>query len=871
MRTDTPKTIYLKDYTPPAFLISDTALLFQVYADRTDVTATLSLKRQHPTDALVLHGEDQILHRVILDGRDLMQGTDYDLDDKFLTIHAPIGAQATLVIHNTIYPDKNTALEGLYASNGTLCTQCEAEGFRRITYYLDRPDVLAAFKVRIETDKAAYPVLLSNGNLEAEGDLPDGRHFVLWNDPFPKPCYLFALVAGPLVHIRDEFLTRSGRKVDLRIYVRPGDETQCYHAMDSLKRSMKWDEDVYGREYHLDRFNILAVSDFNMGGMENTSLNIFNTSAILADKDLATDADFLRVEAVVGHEYFHNWSGNLVTCRDWFQLSLKEGFTVLREQEFCAEQHSTAVQRIDDVAMLRRHQFPEDNGPLAHPIRPDNYIEINNFYTMTVYEKGAEVIRMMQTLIGPQAYRKGTDLYFDTYQGQAATCDDFVASLEKASGYDMTQMKLWYSQAGTPTVTIRGDYDATAQTYTLHMAQSTPATPGQQDKKPMVIPVTTALFGQNGAMIGEEQVLVLDKTAQDFTFKGVTERPVPSLLRRFSAPVKLDTDLTPADLRHLIIHDTDGFNRWDAMQSLAMIECNRLLASGAETPVDPDFIAMYSVLLDHAAREDQDITLLARMLPLPDSSIIAQAQSVVHPTEIHATRLRIMKTLAAAHTARFAKLYDTAPHGDYRVDTLSIAKRALSNLALRYLYLADAEAGIARAATQYANASNMTDRMVALSVLADTDSPARTGALQDFYTRYSDHALVIDKWFSVQAAANRPTILADIRALAGHEAMTLKNPNRFRALYSAFAMNNMNGFHHASGDGYRLLGELIKALNATNPQVGARMLNPLREWRRYAPDRQALMESVLQDILAQPNLAKDIFEIASKSLAPPQT
>lgn len=867
MKTDTPKTIQLKDYTPPEFQIPQIDLLFQVFIDRTDVTATLTLQRTQADAPLVLQGEDQILRSIMLNGRALTAGTDYTLDSKTLTIHAPIGDAATLVIASSIHPDKNTALEGLYASNGTLCTQCEAEGFRRITYFLDRPDVMSIFQVRIEADKAAYPVLLSNGNLTAAGDLPDGRHFVVWNDPCPKPCYLFALVAGPLLHIRDEFVTRSGRKVDLRIYVRAGDESQCHHAMDSLKRSMRWDEEAYGREYHLERFNIVAVSDFNMGGMENTSLNIFNTSAILADKNFATDRDFTWVEAVVGHEYFHNWSGNLVTCRDWFQLSLKEGFTVLREQEFCAAQHSAAVQRIDDVSLIRRSQFPEDAGPLAHPIRPDSYIDINNFYTVTVYHKGAEVIRMAQTLIGPDAYRKGTDLYFARHEGQAVTCDDFVAALQDASGYDMTQFKLWYAQAGTPTVNVRSTYDATAQTFTLHMTQSVPATPGQPDKKPMVIPVATALFAADGTQMGDERVLILDKPQQDFTFTGITQRPIPSLLRRFSAPVKLESDVTPDDLRVLIMHDTDGFNRWDAMQTTAMAEFNRLLAT-PDSDVDPRFVALYGTLLAQAMQDGTDKTLLARMLALPDMTLIAQAQTVIDPDAIYAARKKVTRTLATAHQTAFTALYTARPSGDvYSPDTISIAKRALANLALRYLFIANAAHGEELAAAQYQAASNMTDRMAALAILADTEGKARDAALTDFYARYQDHALVIDKWFAVQATADRQTILQDVQVLASHPAMTLKNPNRARALYAAFSMNHLRGFHDASGDGYRILASIIKTLNASNPQIGARMLTPLREWRRYTPDRQAMMKAVLQDILTLPELSKEIYEIASKSLA----
>lgn len=867
MKTDTPpKTIYLKDYQAPAFKVKHIDLTFRIFEEKTLVTATMRFKKNHEGQQdLILNGEHVKLHTISLEGQMLEEGKDFTVDDEKLVIPCPSFDEFTLDIENEIDPGSNTRLEGLYRSGGNWCTQCEAEGFRTITYYPDRPDVLATFKVKIIADKNLCPVLLSNGNLIEEGETDGGRHYAIWHDPFPKPCYLFALVAGQLEYIEDTFTTMKGREVLLRIYVRDGDQDQCWHAMESLKRSMKWDEEKYGREYQLDRFNIVAVSDFNMGAMENTSLNIFNTALVLAHPETATDTDFDRVESVIGHEYFHNWTGNRVTCRDWFQLSLKEGLTVFRDQEFSADMGSRGVKRIDDVQALRRMQFPEDAGPLAHPVRPDNYIEINNFYTMTVYEKGAEVIRMQHALLGEETYRKATDLYFDRYDGMAVTCDDFVKCMEDASGQDLTQFKLWYSQAGTPEITAKCNYDEEARRFTLELSQNVPETPGQTNKKPMHIPVRVGLLGPNGDDLIDEQILHLKETNQTFTFDNIASRPVPSILRGFSAPVKLKTDLSDDDLRFLMVHDSDGFNRWESGQIYALRMMNEMIdlaGKGFSEPVSPDFIGSFGALLDQASRPDADKALLACALSLPDVSIIGQQRRVVDPAVIHEIREQVKESVAKTHHDKIKKLYhDNLSDATFHSTPEAMAQRRLQNTLLRYLD------DPALAKRQYDEANNMTDRMAALSVLVDSDAPEREAALADFYGRFKDYELVVNKWFSLQASAVRPDVLSDIRNLKEHPDFTIKNPNRVRSLFAAFAMNNPVYFHDASGKGYAFLGEAIVELNKINPQIASRLLGPMREWRRYTPDRQEKMRTVLQNISELPDLSPDVFEIVSKTLA----
>lgn len=864
MRTDTPKTIYLKDYKEPDYLVETIDMVFQIFDDHTLVKATTKFRKNHSGKApLVLDGEELILKSVTLNAEIV---SDYEEMDRSLSIPCPDQDEFVLEIETEIDPAANTALEGLYKSQGNYCTQCEAEGFRRITFYPDRPDVMAVFTVRVEADKASCPVLLSNGNLIENGDLGDGRHYTVWHDPFPKPCYLFALVAGDLVYIEDQFTTMSGRNVTLRIYVRDGDQGQCDHAMESLKNSMKWDEDVYGREYQLDLFNIVAVSDFNMGAMENTSLNIFNTALVLAHHETATDTDFERVEGVIGHEYFHNWSGNRVTCRDWFQLSLKEGFTVFRDQSFSGDMNSAGVQRIDDVALLRRMQFPEDAGPMAHPIRPDHFIKIDNFYTVTVYEKGAEVIRMQYNLLGAETFRKGTDLYFERYDGQAVTCDDFVACMEEVSGLDLTQFKLWYSQAGTPEIKARGVYNEDDKSYELILEQTIPSTPGQQDKKPMHIPVRVGLVGPNGDDV-VEQTLELTKTKQSFVFKDVGSRPVPSILRGFSAPVKLTTDLSNDDLRFLMVHDNDGFNQWEAGQTYALRLMNAMLDSQDST-IWPEFIDSFGLMLDQAFDASTDKALLARALSLPDISVIAQSRDIVDPSAIYDVRQGVMQALAGKFKDQFQGIYDAnRTNLEFQNDFAARSQRSLQNTALRYLSADLTNPAYETASAQYFESNNMTDRVAALAVLSDADDDVRDKAFDDFYECFKDYPLVIDKWFSLQAMVVRDQSYDDLQSLSGHEAFNILNPNRVLSLYAAFAMNNPVKFHDPSGKGYQFLTDAIIKLNDKNPQIASRLLTPMREWRRYTDDRQAMMKASLEKIAALPDLSENVSEVVEKCLS----
>lgn len=872
MRTETPKTTYLKDYQPPKYLVKKIDLRVQIFSGHTLVTSTAVYQKSHDgADPLILDGEHMALEEIRLDGK-ILGADSYVADDHQLTLPAPSAREFTLEIRTRIEPERNTSLEGLYKSGTTYCTQCESQGFRWITYFPDRPDVMTVFTTRIEADSSACPVLLSNGNPTDAGILEDGRHFAVWHDPFPKPCYLFALVAGNLEYIRDTFTTMSGRVVELRIYVKDGDQPQCGYAMESLKRAMAWDEKVFGREYQHDRFNIVAVSDFNFGAMENTSLNIFNTALVLAHPETATDADFYRVESVVAHEYFHNWSGNRVTCRDWFQISLKEGFTVFRDQEFSADTNSRSVQRIDDVSFLRAHQFPEDGGPLAHPVRPDSYIEINNFYTTTVYEKGGEVIRMQKTLLGESAFRKGSDLYFNRHDGQAVTCDDFVQAMQDASGINLTQFKLWYAQAGTPEVTASKKYDEETKTFTLTLKQQMRPTPGQPDKKPLHIPVAVGLISGNGDELRSTEILHLKESEQKFTFHDVPSSPVPSILRNFSAPVKLVTDLTDDDLRFLMVHDTDGFNRWESSQTLALRLIKVMLDAlekGQKPVVDPVFLKVIGTLLDQALASGTDKALLARMLALPEFSIIAQECAIVDPDAIHAVTTAIEQAILGALREKLQTVYDRHQSaGSYSPDPAAMGQRALKGAVLKYLCADQGQTGIDLARVLYDRANNMTDRILALANLVDTASVEREAVLSDFYSRFKDFPLVIDKWFSFQARAVRESVLDDIRKLERHPDFTLKNPNRARSLYGAFAMGNPLYFHRRDGGGYDLLAEAVKNLDPINPHVSSRLLTSIRDWRRFTPDRQARMKAVLEHLITTPGLSPNAYEIATKTLAP---
>lgn len=860
------ETKYLKDYQKPDFAIKTVDLDFDLHDGVTHVRATLSCVREGAVDApLVLNGQDMTLVSVEVDGAP----HPHEIAGETLVLKNLPDA-FTLIIKNDLDPAKNTALEGLYVSNGMYCTQCEAEGFRRITYFLDRPDVMATYKVRIEADKAAYPVLLSNGNNVDSGDLEGGRHFTVWDDPFPKPCYLFALVAGDLAHLEDHFTTRSGRDVTLRIFVAPEDLDKCPHAMASLKQSMTWDEDVYGLEYDLDIFNIVAVSHFNMGAMENKSLNIFNTKCVLAHPESATDGDFAAVEAVVAHEYFHNWTGNRVTCRDWFQLSLKEGLTVFRDQEFSADMGSRAVKRIEDVRVLRQHQFAEDSGPMAHPVRPASYIEINNFYTVTVYEKGAEVIRMMHTLMGAENYRKGVDLYFERHDGQAVTCDDFVASMEDASGVDLDQFRLWYSQAGTPEVTASGTYEDGV--YSLTLSQTIPDTPGQTGKKPAHIPFAMGLLGADGTDLplqldGENapmegtRLLDLKKASQTFRFVGLEEEPVPSLLRGFSAPVKLKSDLSRENLLFLLANDSDSFNRWEAAQTLATDLIMSLVETGGEV-VDPAFIeAIRSVLND----KNLDPAFVGEILALPSEGVLGQQKTPVDVDGIHRARELVRRELASALREEFLGIYKASTDsGPYEFTPDAVGRRRLKNMALGFLM--ELGEGVELADGQFYAAKNMTDEISALGCLVNQGGDVREKALAHFYDKWHTDALVLDKWFSIQAMAKGSDVMEVVKALRGHGDFDLKTPNRVRSLVSVFCGLNPKAFHDLSGEGYKFLNGMIKELDPLNPQIAAGLTRPLTRWKVYDAARQDLMKAALEDILKQDGLSADVYEVASKSL-----
>ena len=872
MRTDEPQTIRLADYRPPAFLVDHVALTFDLDDHATVVGAELKFRRNpaygDATAPLHLDGEALEVLAMSLDGAAL-DPEQYTIDAEGMTL-AGVPDAFTLSSRVRIDPANNTRLEGLYRSGSAFCTQCEAEGFRRITFFPDRPDVMTTFRVTIRADREACPVLLSNGNLIEEGALDDGRHYAVWEDPHPKPSYLFALVAGRLEALKDEFCTRSGRDVALYIYTEPGESGRATYAMDALKRSMKWDEDVFGLEYDLDRFNIVAVSDFNMGAMENKSLNVFNSKYILADPDTATDSDYAGIERVVAHEYFHNWTGNRVTCRDWFQLSLKEGLTVFRDQQFSADMRDAAVQRIDDVRTLRARQFPEDSGPTAHPIRPDSYMEINNFYTPTVYEKGAEVVRLLYSTLGPEGFRRGMDLYIARHDNQAVTCDDFRHAMADANGVDLEHYAGWYSQAGTPHVTARGIYDRQRQTYTLTLSQQTPPTPGQPDKRPLPIPLALGLVGPDG----EDLPLVLDGEPLDrpvitllgaeetMTFEQVPVAPVPSLNRGFSSPIVLRQEITPEEQAFLAGNDPDPFNRWEAMQQLATEALLARIADG-DTEWPP-------ALLDAFARnlmaDELSPAFRAALLTLPSEDYLAEQQAVIDPDATHAARQALRQDLANRHAAAFRRLYDGyRANAPFSPDAESAGRRALQNAALAYL-TAGPE-GEAPAVAQFEAADNMTDRLGALGLLNQTAGPARDKALAAFAARYDSEPLVMDKWFSLQATAPLPDAAAHVRDMMRHPRFSLTNPNKVRALIGAFAMANPTGFHAADGSGYAFLAEQIKVLNGLNPQIAARLVGPLGRWRRYDSRRQEKMRAALQDIAAMPDLARDLHEVVSKSLA----
>jgi len=870
MRTEEPRAIHLTDYRAPEFHIRTIHLDFALDPEATRVTAKLAITRQ-AGGPLALNGEEQKLISVTLDGRALA-ADEYHLDAKSLTI-ANVPDDFTLEIVSEIAPAANTALEGLYQSNGMFCTQCEPEGFRRITYFLDRPDNLSVFTVRIQADEEQYPVLLSNGNRIQAGKLPGGRHFAVWHDPFPKPSYLFALVAGDLGSIHDRFTTMSGRTIELAIYVEHGNEPRAHYAMGALKRAMKWDEEVYGREYDLDIFMIVAVSAFNMGAMENKGLNIFNDKVLLASPETATDDDYARIESVVAHEYFHNWTGDRVTCRDWFQLSLKEGLTVFRDQKFSGDMRSHGVQRIQDVRALRGRQFPEDAGPLAHPVQPQSYIEINNFYTATVYDKGAEVIGMLKTLVGDEGYRKATDLYFARHDGHAATVEDWVRCFEETSGRDLTQFRLWYRQAGTPVIEARGAYDTAARTYVLELTQSLAPTPGQPDKRPMHIPVRIGLVGQLGAALPltldgenrtgpETRVLELTESFHRFVFTDIAEEPLLSLGRDFSAPAIFRTPHTRHDRATLMGRDGDAFNRWEAGQILAA-EIMLEVAGKARTDSDTDYIAAIGNVL---AGAEKDPAFAAQMLMPPTENELATRRTPVDPEGIHNARLALMRAIAAVHRDRLAQLYEhMRDAGDYSPDAAPAGRRALRNACLRYLTAADDEAAAGLADAHYRSADNMTDMIAGLAALTRMESPLRDNAFTHFHDRFRGDPLVLDKWMGLQAGSPLPETPSSVRALMRHSAFDIRNPNRVRALIGAFGGNHLR-FHDADGAGYRLVGEVIRTLDPINPQVAARLAGAFESWRRYDEARQAMMRAELEATHGLSGISPNLFEVTGKML-----
>ena len=878
MSDKNPQTIYLKNYTVPEYLIHQADLNFVLDEEKTRVVSSLTIEKNTQSESqdkiLVLQGEGLRLISVAINGV-VVDKSQYTHSVEGLTLHSvPQDGLFTLAIENTINPKTNTALEGLYLSNTMLCTQCEAEGFRKITYFLDRPDVMCVFKTTLVGDKDKYPVLLSNGNKVAEGELKNNRHWVTWEDPFKKPCYLFALVAGQLECIEDSFTTMSGRSIALQIFVESHDIDKCDHAMQSLKNSMRWDEETYGREYDLDLYMIVAVGHFNMGAMENKGLNIFNTKFVLARPDTATDMDYEHIEAVIGHEYFHNWTGNRITCRDWFQLSLKEGFTVFRDQEFTGDQTSKAVKRIEDVKLLRTRQFAEDAGPLSHPIRPEAYIEINNFYTLTIYEKGAEVVRMIRTLLGDEGFRKGSDLYFQRHDGQAVTCEDFVNAMEAANDVDLKQFRQWYSQAGTPEVEVVEAYDAASKTYELTFKQNSSLSIAGQ--KPLHIPIKLGLLAKDGStakikMEGEnlcdELILDLKNEEQSFVFEQLDKKPVASILRGFSAPIILKMSQSIDDLAFLLSNDTDTFNRWEAGQKMSaqlifvLIED---IQQERELQLNPLLIESFKKILQYPW---DDLSYLSLLLTLPEENYLAGQMDVIDVDAIHQAREFVKLTLAQQLQDQFLDLYQRY-HKDEsgQFDAGAIGRRRIKNSCLSYLNKLEAEEGYLLADEQFKSAKNMTDQISALSTIINSLNPSKQKSLQSFYQQWKGEALVIDKWFTLQASGSAEDTFETVEALMKHPAFEITTPNRVRSLIGAFSQGNQLHFHAKNGQGYQFLADQVIALNSINPQVASRMVTALTQWQSFDKSRQVLMKGALEKIINTPNISKDVFEVASKSL-----
>ncbi|XP_024627737.1 puromycin-sensitive aminopeptidase isoform X2 [Medicago truncatula] len=883
-----PTEIFLKDYKMPDYYFEKVDLKFSLGEEKTIVSSKISVfpRVEGSTPPLVLDGQDMTLVSVHVNGKALKE-EDYHLDARHLTIQSPPSGKYDLDIVTEILPQKNTSLEGLYKSSGNFCTQCEAEGFRKITFYQDRPDIMAKYTVRIEADKSLYPVLLSNGNLVGQGDLEGGKHYAVWEDPFKKPCYLFALVAGQLESRDDTFTTRSGRKVSLRIWTPAEDVPKTAHAMYSLKAAMKWDEDVFGLEYDLDLFNIVAVPDFNMGAMENKSLNIFNSKLVLASPEAASDADYAAILGVIGHEYFHNWTGNRVTCRDWFQLSLKEGLTVFRDQEFSSDMGSRTVKRVGDVSKLRNYQFPQDGGPMAHPVRPHSYIKMDNFYTVTVYEKGAEVVRMYKTLLGSQGFRKGMDLYFKRHDGQAVTCEDFYAAMRDANDADFANFLLWYSQAGTPVVKVNTSYNPEGHTFSLKISQEIPPTPGQSVKEPMFIPIAVGLLDSTGKDIplssiyhdgalqsvsSNDQsvsttILRVTKKEEEFVFTDIFERPVPSLLRGYSAPIRLESDLTDDDLFFLLANDSDEFNRWEAGQILA----RKLMLSLVDDFQHNKPLVLNSSFVDGFKRILSDSSLdkefVAKAITLPGEGEIMDMMKVADPDAVYTVRSFIRKQLASELRSEFLKTVENnRSSGEYVFDHSNMARRALKNIALAYLASLEDQEFTNLALQEYKTATNMTEQFAALASVVQNPGKTRDDVLADFYDKWQNDYLVVNKWFALQAVSDIPGNVGNVRKLLNHPAFDLRNPNKVYSLIGGFCGSPVN-FHAKDGSGYEFLGDIVLQLDKINPQVASRMVSAFSRWRRYDEIRQKLAKAQLEKIMSTNGLSENVFEIASKSLA----
>jgi len=877
MKDAAPQTVYLKDYKPTAFVVERTNLTFDLYDDKAVVTANLTISRnslsKEQTKTLVLDGSPKLnLQELLLNGQPVDSSKFLVGTDSLEVFNVPDEFELTTIVN--IRPHLNTTMMGLYRSRTMYCTQCEAEGFRDITYYIDRPDMMSEFTTTVIANSTAYPILLSNGNPIERGELDNGRHFVTWHDPFKKPAYLFALVAGALSVVEDNFVTQSGRNVVLQIFVEQKDIDKCGHAMLSLKKSMRWDEERYGREYDLNIFMIVAVDDFNMGAMENKGLNIFNTSAVLVSPEVSTDTAFQRVESIVAHEYFHNWSGNRVTCRDWFQLSLKEGFTVYRDSQFSCDMNSPTVKRVEDVSFLRTHQFAEDGGPMSHPVQPESYMEINNFYTMTIYEKGSELVGMYHTLLGEEAFRKASDLYFERHDGQAATVENFVCAMEDASGRDLTQFRLWYQQSGTPVLAVSTHYDEIRQSYQITFKQSCPDTPGQTNKKPFVIPIRLGVLDHDGMSIslndaGDTEILLemTDETLT-YTLENVKSKPIPSILRGFSAPVKLNYGPSHEELAILMANDSDGFNRWDAGQRLTLDAC-MLAINDIANDSEPSFPKSLIEAITKLLSDDSlDPAMVSLMLTIPSEALLYEQTDKIQPMTIHLARNFVRSEIAIALANKFQETYHKLNSNEaYTPSAKQIGRRSLKNTALSYLMLLD-EPRIDLAWSQFQSSDNMTDKSTALVAMVNCPLALdfATRALASFEDQYRDETLAMNLWLQIQATNTQPGALNRIKALMEHPSFSMTNPNKVRSLIGSFCSANLVNFHNESGLGYSFLREQILQLNQANPQVAARLVAPLTQWKKLAQPHRKLMRGELQIIADTPNLVKDVYEIATKSL-----